>query len=141
MITQSFTDLEKAVTMLNRESEVKDLPNPVVWCPKEKEVSCDVVFRNVSFHYKVSSQRRPLGTALDEPSGERPGRGKHGGRIGRLALGFVDEGEANQNKPGDGGEEEIIKLGGVDNVNLRIAAGSTVALVGSSGKKCRVSFS
>jgi len=127
MITQSFTDLEKAVTMMTRDSDVKDFPHAVVWHPKEKDAGCEVIFRNVSFHYKVSSQQRPLGTSLAQSSVKRPGTGRHG-RRGRHTLGVVNEEAANRSKT-----EEIVKLGGVENINLRVAAGSTIALVGASG--------
>jgi hypothetical protein len=116
--------------MLNLVSEVKDLPNAVVWRPKEKE---DAMFSAEIFRSKIASPNDVhraqhlmylVGIGLEEKT-----------------QGVVDEGGANRNKPGQGGEEENIKLGGVENVNLRIAGGSKVALVGSSGKKCRVSFS
>lgn len=128
MITQSFTDLEKAATMLNRVPEVQDAHDAVDW--SASGTGSEVVFKNVSFHYKVASQKRPLGTSLNAPVSK--GAGRHGMRRGRLAMGFVDEGH-DKRKKSEEDEEEIIQLGGVDNIDLAIPAGNTVALVGASG--------
>mmetsp|Transcript_2618 Transcript_2618/g.3815 ORF Transcript_2618/g.3815 Transcript_2618/m.3815 type:complete len:517 (-) Transcript_2618:864-2414(-) len=120
MITQAFTDLEKAVTMLNRVPEVQDEPNAIVWknpptssnlsssptslssisSPSSRTTSGEIVFHNVSFHYKGrSNQKKSLGSALDEPyKGGLGGNGRHGGRRGRMAAGFVDEGVTSQKK-------------------------------------------
>ncbi len=140
MITQAVTDLEKAAKMLNREPEVQDSPNAIVWKKQHSSDSsgvpttnncCDIVFSNVTFQYKVASRRRALGTALTNAH-TIGGGGKHGqSRRGRLAMGHVDDGADKRNED----EEEVdkVKLGGVKNINFTIDAGKTVALVGPSG--------
>jgi ABC-type multidrug transport system fused ATPase/permease subunit len=136
MITQAFTDLEKAVTMLNRRPEVQDAPDAVVWKRPSVRTPGDtgeIIFRNVSFHYKVGSRKRDLGTALN---GTHNGVARHGLRRGREAMGFVDEG-VNRRKKGAGeteeDDEQLVLLGGVTNIDFKVAAGKTAALVGPSG--------
>ncbi len=135
MITQAVTDLEKAAHMLNREPEVQDAPNAIEWKKETEEAtskdSCDIVFSNVTFQYKVASRRRALGTALNTAH-NIGGGGKHGqSRRGRLAMGYVDEGADKRNH--DVEEADKIRLGGVHDIDFRIEAGKTVALVGPSG--------
>lgn len=87
MITQAFTDLEKAVTMLNRIPDVQDAANAIEWKPSS---GGDIELRNISFRYKIESRQRPIGTALNGAS-FGGGGGRHGMRRGRLAMGLVDE--------------------------------------------------
>ena len=152
MITQAFTDLEKAVTMLNRQSEVQDLPNAIEWVKKNSSTSdvipktmtnkndagCEIVFNNVTFQYKMDSRRRALGTTTHDYGFTSGGVGRHGLRRGRAAQGYVDEGvnkrkNGNKNDDDDESPKEPIKLGGVINIHFKVPAGKTVALVGPSG--------
>ena len=134
MITQAFTDLEKAVTMLNRVPDVQDAPNATEWKPSTNgEASGDIELRNVSFRYKIESRQRPIGTALNGSS-LGGGAGRHGMRRGRLAMGLVDEGVNKKNdSPTNKTPKAHVQLGGVSNIDLHIPAGKTVALVGRSG--------
>eukprot|EP00934_Nitzschia_sp_Nitz4_P003171 Nitzschia sp. Nitz4//scaffold42_size132992//43605//45716//NITZ4_003390-RA/size132992-processed-gene-0.28-mRNA-1//-1//CDS//3329551691//3161//frame0 len=132
MITQAFTDLEKCVTMLNRTPDVQDFPNAMKWnkpCPREPGKYGEIRFENVSFHYKVKSQKRDLGTALNGSS--KRGVGRHGLRRGREAMGFVDEDAEKASRTED--DNDPIKLGGVSNISIQVPAGRTAALVGASG--------
>lgn len=139
MITQAFTDLEKAVTMLNRRPEVEDIPGAEKWIPQPRlsgQATGEITLTNVSFHYKVSSQQRALGSALNEKASGK-GVGRHGLRRGRAFAGLVDEGVTKNTKKTDSNEEEggeeTVELGGVSNVTLTVPAGKTTALVGASG--------
>lgn len=133
MITQAFTDLEKAVTMLNRVPDVQDAPNAIEWKPSSGDNSGDIELRNISFRYKIESRQRPIGTALNGTS-FAGGGGRHGMRRGRLAIGLVDEGvNKKHNSSANETPRAHVELGGVSNIDLHIPAGKTVALVGSSG--------
>ena len=129
MITQAFTDLEKTVSTLYRVPEVRDVDDAIVWKPIDQK-DCVVEFKNVSFHYKVKSKKRALGTALNIQTKGMTG-GKHGLRRGRAAMGFVDEGVDPSHN--DDEENEHVKLGGVNEISLRVPEGNTLALVGPSG--------
>ena len=93
-LVSAFTDLEKAVTMLMRVSEVQDTPNAMIWKPQHnnkstdsphtKETSGEIIFQNVSFHYKMNSKHRSLGTCLDVPLKT----GKKGKIDGRKRIAF-----------------------------------------------------
>lgn len=133
MITQAFTDLEKAVTMLNRVPDVQDAPNAIEWKPSSGDTGGDIELRNVSFRYKIESRQRPIGTALNGTS-FGGGGGRHGMRRGRHAMGLVDEGVNKKNNPSANETPKAhVQLGGVSNIDLHIPAGKTVALVGQSG--------
>ena len=137
MLTQAFTDLEKVVTMLNRRPEVEDSPESVEWVKPTTRVhgnTGEIVLNNVSFHYKVDGQKRDLGMALHEGYGKAVNR--HGLRRGREAVGFVDEGvnrKRQRQDEEDVEDEKPLKLGGVSQINFRVLAGKTAALVGPSG--------
>lgn len=110
----------------------------------QKDISGDIIFDNVSFHYKVKSQRK---SPADTDSGKIGKRG-----FGRRSL-WGGRGRAVWN--GSGGaniwikdakkesalcsevEEEKVKVGGIDKVSFHIPAGRTAALVGPS-KLCFV---
>jgi ABC-type multidrug transport system fused ATPase/permease subunit len=136
MITQAFTDLEKAITMLNRRPEVEDAPNAIEWKKQPRlggESTGEIVISNVSFHYKMDSRQRALGTALHQAN-EGGGVGRHGLRRGRAVAGFIDEGSDKNVANGEGEEDQKSqRLGGVSNINIRVPAGKTAALVGPSG--------
>jgi ABC-type transport system involved in Fe-S cluster assembly fused permease/ATPase subunit len=151
MITRAVTDLEKAAHMLNTQPDVQDAPHAIVWKEKEKgkgkqksedgdddssSSSCDIVFSNVTFQYKVASRRRALGTALNTTAQNAGGGGggKHQSRRGRLAMGHVDDdvGGGGAEEDEDAGADKI-KFGGVRTIDFTIRAGKTVALVGASG--------
>jgi len=135
MITQAFTDLEKAVTMLMRVPDVQDEPGAIVWNPKSK--SGDIVFQNVTFRYKVDGARQSClgGLAKDDllNGGMGGGGGRHGGRRGRMALGYVDEGVSKKNATDEETPAKKVQLGGVCNINFSVPGGKTTALVGASG--------
>jgi ABC-type transport system involved in Fe-S cluster assembly fused permease/ATPase subunit len=73
MITQAFTDLEKAVTMLNRQSEVQDARTPLEWTKSTNDKTGELIFSNVSFQYKIGSQHRTLGQLWNVETGEAIG--------------------------------------------------------------------
>jgi ABC-type transport system involved in Fe-S cluster assembly fused permease/ATPase subunit len=74
MITQAFTDLEKAVTMLNRQSEVQDAPRtPLEWTKSTNDKTGELVFSKVSFQYKIDSRHRALGQSWTVETGEAIG--------------------------------------------------------------------
>ena len=144
MLTQAFTEMEKMCAMLRRVPDVRDSDDAIVWDPKsggEKgrgagEASGDIVFENVSFHYKSSSRRRALGGSLITKPGRRGmGGGMHGfdpppeekkGKKKKRASGGKDEDEEEEEKIPDKG-------GGIDSISIRVPAGKTAALVGRSG--------
>lgn len=135
MLTQAFTDLEKAVTMLNRVPDIQDAPNASIWKPVDdtRTASGEIVFDNVSFHYKATSQRRALGAALLDMPGR--GGGKQGGKGGRGGGGAMrwDYYESKIKKQEEQQSSEDEQGGGVSRLSFRIPAGKTAALVGRSG--------
>ena len=157
-ITDAFTDLEKAVQMLQTQPIVKDAKNAVEWDEallqrNEKQTddnsaTGDIEFRNVTFRYKVRSARKKLGGSnVDKGLEKGRGGGRHFGRRGlwgRRGKAVYDgsgggagqwikaarEKTASDDKAEGPKREEI---GGIKNVSFHIPAGKTVALVGVSG--------
>eukprot|EP00594_Rhizosolenia_setigera_P017645 CAMPEP_0178977182 /NCGR_PEP_ID=MMETSP0789-20121207/24329_1 /TAXON_ID=3005 /ORGANISM="Rhizosolenia setigera, Strain CCMP 1694" /LENGTH=709 /DNA_ID=CAMNT_0020666517 /DNA_START=23 /DNA_END=2152 /DNA_ORIENTATION=+ len=132
-LIQAFTDLEKAVTMLKRESEVKDMPGALDWMDVMNKKNMgnpstptgEVIFENVSFHYKIKKKVGhpiPIGSALHRSRSYQKSMNR---RKGRDASSSPDETKSED-------ESDIIG-GGVDNISFKIPAGKTIALVGKSG--------
>jgi len=103
-LIQAFTDLEKAVTMLNRVPDVQDVSDAYTWKDtdiseignKEIEPSGEIVFENVSFYYKTRYHKRSLGSAS---TSIKPSRGGRGGRWSRGG----GDGYSNYQRGGRGG--------------------------------------
>lgn len=157
MLTQAFTDLEKAVTMLNRTPDVRDDPNAKVWNPSTASDAAapviptgEIHFDNVSFHYKTASRRRRLGASLKDDAKDHKDKRKNGpfgrfraSRRGNRSGGFslprrADVStafELDNDTKKDDDDEQILEegVGGVTNTSFRVNAGKTTALVGPSG--------
>ena len=94
-ITDAFTDLEKAVQMLQTEPAVKDAKNALEWdealrrrkderADDSNAATGDIEFKNVTFRYKVKSSRKKLGSDDVEGSkGQGPEQGRGGRRFGK----------------------------------------------------------
>lgn len=104
--------------------------------------SGDITFDNVSFRYKVKSQRKKLGGHEESAVGKKGGRGfgRKGLWGGRGQAVWRGSGGANfwikqagENKEsGIEENEEKVQIGGIENVSFNIPAGKTAALVGPS---------
>lgn len=98
-ITDAFTDLEKAVKMLNTKPIVQDAKDAVDWDEairrqgelgkqsSDSNATGDIEFKNVTFRYKVRSSRKKLGGPdVDSSNGRNPEKGRGGRRFGRKGL-------------------------------------------------------
>ena len=130
-LIQAFTDLEKAVTMLNRTPDVKDAPDAYIWRKNENQEksSGEITFKNVSFYYKMNSKKRALGSALvdDIPAKNhrRLGRWSRGGGGEWKKSSKIEKNEINSSN-------NYVKKG-ITKTSFCIPAGKTAALVGRSG--------
>lgn len=164
-ITDAFTDLEKAVKMLKTKPIVQDAKDALEWdaaLQRQRELgkqsgasnaTGDIEFKNVTFRYKVRSNRKKLGAPdADSDNGRNPGNGRGGRRFGRKGLwggrgksiytgggggrgaGRWINAAASKTKSDEKDEgPKTEEIGGIKNVSFRIPAGQTAALVGSSG--------
>lgn len=148
-LIQAFTDLEKAVTMLNRIPEVQDKPNAYDWKKEDTltttsgnqtgvESSGELVFENISFKYRAHGHKRALGSAaemMSKSQNRRGGgygrRGYHGGFGG--GGGGVGKDKKEGNKENETPTNDKTIPNAITNTSFRIPAGKTAALVGASG--------
>ncbi|KAL7530023.1 hypothetical protein ACHAWF_003215, partial [Thalassiosira exigua] len=173
-LSEALTDLEKAIAMLRSEPLVVDSEDALEWeaaLERRNEgegtggdptatASGDIKFENVSFRYKIKSNRKRLGGPDLDDTGAQNGGGRHGRGGGRRSGGrgafgrrgmwgghgkavWTGTGGVNfwirdaKNRGGgeeseDGKAKEKVEVGGIQGVSFHIPAGKTAALVGPS---------
>ena len=154
-ITESFTDLEKAVKCLRCTPSVRDANDAVDWDtaltmqsqklieqPQPRSTG-DIKFENVSFRYKVNASKKKLGgQAQEEEKGNNRRNGRRGfgrrglwgnrGRgiwSGQGGAGFWINSAKNSTSDVSDQKTEKVEMGGIENVSFHIPAGKTAALV------------
>lgn len=109
--------------------------------------SGDITFDNVSFRYKVKSQRKRLGGHEESAVGKKGGgrgfgrKGLWGGRGQAVWRGngganvWIKQAGENRESGAEESDEKV-QIGGIENVSFNIPAGKTAALVGPSKHCC-----
>lgn len=127
-LSETLTDLEKAVVLLTMEPEVVDKDDALDLTLSENKPAGDIVFKNVSFHYKPAAVEEAQLLYEDSESDEDSSSDEHSNSDEHSDEGGVDKGSCEQVEATD---EKA--PGGVSNIPSHVAPGKTVALVGASG--------
>lgn len=117
-VTDALTDVEKAVAILLKKPEIEDAPGAQDITQSENQ-SGDVIFDNVSFHYKV-----PDADIVDWNSSDDESDSDGSSESSTIGSSIVRPKSV---------EADPKPSGGVSNISFHIRPGKTLALCGKSG--------